>query len=127
MMTEEQERSLTGGGDCPLHHHLEDRAPHRDDSVRLRELERQATYAVAGTATYDFDRYVCDTTSAGFTLTLPKVKAGQQFFVFKAVAANTLTIAAASGETINGVANIAMTAIGAKLLKASSTGWYSIL
>lgn len=126
-LDEHQHRQLTGGGECYLHHHLEDRSPHRDQASRLRELEREAQVSGTTALSYDYDVYVCDTTGGNFTVTLPVAKQHQVLIVVKKVAANVLTIAASGSDTINGAASIALTgAWSAKYIKATAGGWFTL-
>jgi hypothetical protein len=68
-----------------------------------------------------------DTTSAGFTITLPTaVGATKQYTIKKIVAANTLTIASTSG-TIDGSASLAITAQYTALTFVSDgTNWFIV-
>lgn len=52
-----------------------------------------------------------DTSSAGFTITLPKVSeySRQTWRIVRSAGANTLTLAARGSDTINGAASIAVT------------------
>jgi hypothetical protein len=79
--------------------------------------------AAASIASTDFI-VLGDTTSAGFTLTLPKVGEYSRNFwlVLRSAGANTLTLASRSGETINGAASIAVTSM-VIVYATSNTAW----
>lgn len=65
-----------------------------------------------------------DTTGGAFTLTLPPVSeyARNFWFITRTAGANTLTLAAASGQTINGGASISVTSM--VIVRATSnTAW----
>jgi len=74
--------------------------------------------------------YPCDTTSGAFTVTLPlsPTNAGQWLFTLKA-GTNALTIAAQTGNTINGLASIKLTAAGQSVLLQyiSSTSIFTVI
>ncbi len=65
-----------------------------------------ATHTITGGALFP-----CDTTAGGFTITLPSAEAyaGRVITIKKMVAANTLTVAAGGGDTIDGSASLPFT------------------
>jgi hypothetical protein len=76
-------------------------------SVQLGHVAKTANYTLT-----NFDTYIAaNAATASFTLTLPTAVgiAGQSFTVNKVNAANTVTIATTSSQTINGASTIALT------------------
>jgi hypothetical protein len=70
---------------------------------------------------------VGDTTSNSITYTLPDaaLMAGKIIQIAKSVAANTLTVAAASGQLVNGAASVAYTAINSTgVFQSDGSNWY---
>ena len=68
-----------------------------------------------------------DTTSNSITYTLPDaaLMAGKIIQIAKSVAANTLTIAAASGQLVNGAASVAYTAqYSTGVFQSNGSNWY---
>jgi hypothetical protein len=83
---------------------------------------------LTGTATVRVtDRYlVCNTTSAGFTVTLISAANTPNVYTLKNSGTNTLTVAAAGSETIDGSATKTVAA-GASVTVVSSGGnWVSV-
>lgn len=74
--------------------------------------------------------YPCDTTAGAFTVTLPLSPAnGGQWLITLKAGTNALTIAAQTGNTINGLASIKLTAAGQSVLLQyiSSTSIFTII
>lgn len=73
------------------------------------------------------DFLLADTASGSVTLTMPRVAGcrGTWFMAKKLTAANTLTVAAAAGETIDGAASVALTAqyASVRLYSDGATWW----
>lgn len=95
------------------------------NGVRLTVAAKTGAY----TATTSDSIITGDTTSAGFTVTLPTAASvtGRIYIIKKIVAANTLTVGTTSGQTIDGVTTQALTAQWAVLRVASNgTNWITI-
>jgi hypothetical protein len=77
----------------------------------------RATVHASSTGTTSIDAtatvWPCDTTSAGFTITLPTASgiAGRVYVIKKMVAANTLTIGTTSSQTIDGSTTVTVTTL----------------
>jgi hypothetical protein len=108
----------------------------RDDALfrqMRRALQAQLvprTLAAADTARLTDYFLECDTTAAGFTVTLPSVLSakGQLLVPIKTDATtNTLTVAAAGSETINGASSVAVsTRFGGFPLYCDGSAWYAV-
>jgi hypothetical protein len=73
------------------------------------------------------DRYlICDTTSAGFTATLPGAGNVSLSLSFRNTGSNTLTVAAAGSETIDGSATKTVAAGASLRLVPSGGNWVSV-
>lgn len=88
-----------------------------------------------GIRTVDADTFISsldtllrgDTTSAGFTLTLPLVSEYTRgiFEVVRSAGANTLTVAARGSDTINGGASITVTKL-TKIYPVDNASWEAV-
>lgn len=83
-----------------------------NENFEARHGWDSATKTTTYTQDDDDEILIGDTTGGGFTITLlPAAQwANRSILIFKSVAANTLTIEGDSAETINGAANVALTA-----------------
>jgi len=107
-----------------------------DGGVLKFEVDNYKVTAVAGnvrtvtaasvTGSVDDSLVECDTTSNDITYTLPDaaLMAGKLLQIAKTVAGNTLTVAAAGGQLVNGAASITYTAVNATgVFQSSGTGY----
>jgi len=105
--------------------------------TKLFEVDNYKVTAVAGdtrtvtsatvAGSVDDALVVGDTTSNSITYTLPDaaLMAGKIIQIAKSVAANTLTVAAASGQLVNGAASVAYTAINSTgVFQSDGSNWY---
>lgn len=92
------------------------------DSLQAMEV---ITYVSADyTADYRNDIIVVDSTAGNVTVTLPKSRGGKVFHVIKSVAANTVTVAFSSGETMFGQTSVSLVDLGSgKRLKSVLNGF----
>ena len=120
-----QENELTGGGECYLHNHPEDRVPTHDTLNRLQELAVVKTKTANYTLSYDDDWVAV---SATCTVTLPTPKAYKEFTIVCLTGATTVTIAAPALCTINGSASITIAVqwAGKRIKAYSSTAYLAI-
>lgn len=108
-MTDEQEAMLLGGGDCPLHYHTFDQNPTGDTVRRLQQLKIIATPTtaldMATSSSYKNADIVRANPAAPFTVTLPTaIGSGREITLYR-IAAQTITIAVQTGDTLNGTLN----------------------
>lgn len=85
--------------------------------------------SAAYTLTISDHTVYCDTTSAGFTITLPAASgnAGLEYDIKKVVAANTLTIDANASETIDGATTLVLTAqYDSVKIVCDGTKWHTV-
>jgi hypothetical protein len=103
------------------------------DGVNWVSTDRNATqlnaYSVTSNVKQSDMVIIANTTGGSVTLTLPTAASciGKSYTFIKKVAANTLTVSAQSGETINGTLTQAVTSIYATVKVISDgTQWYLI-
>lgn len=126
-LSDEQVVQLTSGGDCPLHHHRADTLPNNDTVQRLSDVENWRSVATSQTLLRDDDYILADSTAGTVTLTLPNARNGKKITITKVVAANTVTVAAASGYNVLGAGSVNLTAAWEVLrLKLFDDTWISI-
>lgn len=88
-------------------------------------VSKNALYTLAA----DDRTVLCDTTSAGFSLTLPAAAShtGRFYTIKKIVAANTCTIQANGAETIDGANTVALTTQwSGKTIQSNGTSWFIV-
>lgn len=92
----------------------------RIERTRRQVSEVSTTYTI-GTGD---DVVLCETTSAGFTVTLPPAADDKKELRIKNIGTNTLTIDGNSSETIDGNLTIGLTADEAVRLVSDGTEWW---
>ena len=107
-MSPEQVAALTGGGDCFLHSH-----PHiisLDELHRMQQLETVVFVSAHYQCRPQDDFIFVNSSSGAVTVTLSPANYGQHIVISRIAGANTVTVAAGSGETVNLVASVSITA-----------------
>lgn len=107
--SDSQVQDLLGRGDCESHYHSSDRNPQHSTIEALQQLENQANVAANYAAKYSDDYIFCDSTAGTILITLPLAKA-QVTTVVRVAGANNVTVQGSGGETVNGAANIVISA-----------------
>jgi hypothetical protein len=92
----------------------------RIERTRRQVSEVSTTYTI-GTGD---DVVLCETTSAGFTVTLPPAADDKKELRIKNIGTNTLTIDGNASETIDGNLTIGLTADEAVRLVSDGTEWW---
>ena len=127
-MSPEEEMSLLGGNDCPLHYHASDRDITHDQVLQFQDSESVRTVTTTGNVTYNDDILLVNTTSGAVSLTLPIARGGKTYSVVRTAGANTVTLLPASGNTINAAASVVISAsftpVRIKALKG--IGWVQV-
>ena len=122
-LTVNQEQELTGGGECYLHNHPEDRVPTHDTLNRLQNLAAPKTVTANYTVDYSDDHILVP---AAYTVTLPRSRANKEFEVTRTGTSN-VTVAAYGTETICGSSTALLTAQWMSLrVKGVTNGWIVI-
>jgi hypothetical protein len=111
-----QEYELTGGGDCLLHYHLQDRVT--NDS--LQAAERVVSVSSAYTATYS-DDIILATAVTPYTITLPVARSRRITIVRVSGDAN-ITVTSTPPDTINGAASMVISTSYTPLRLKAITG-----
>lgn len=131
-LTEEQLAYLTGGGDCPLHFHTYDQVPTSDTLRRLQQLERivsvsATTDLATSTTAKEVDYLRVDATSVTPTITLPFAKNnGRRVTISRVAGANSVIIAAQSGQTVSGTTTISSSFAPRTYKAVSATAWEEV-
>jgi hypothetical protein len=106
---------------------------HADTLNRLIDLVQPfgpVSVSAATTVSTIYATYLCDVTTAGFTVTLPPAAShkGMRFTVIKTDASvNTLTLSGDGAETINGTnTKTTTTQYAGWTVESDGTGWYII-
>lgn len=128
-----QEAMLTSGGDCPLHWHSSPTTD-LDDLRRLQQLEIVANVSattdmatVSDTKVKNADYLRVDATSGTRTITLPNAYAsGRRITVSRVAGANTVTVSAQSGETVQGTTSITASFAPHTFKAISETEWEEV-
>ena len=127
-MSPEEEMSLLGGNDCPLHYHTADRDITHDQVLQFQDSESVRTVTATGNVTYNDDILLVNTTSGAVSLTLPIARGGKTYSVVRTAGANTVTLLPVSGNTINAAASVVIAAsftpVRIKALKG--IGWVQV-
>ena len=127
-MSPEEEMSLLGGNDCPLHYHASDRDITHDQVLQFQDSESVRTVTTTGNVTYNDDILLVNTTSGAVSLTLPIARGGKTYSVVRTAGANAVTLLPASGNTINAAASVVISAsftpVRIKALKG--IGWVQV-
>jgi len=128
MLTEEQEFSLVGGGDCQVHYHSSDRDITREQVVQFQASENMRMVTASGAITYNDDILLVNTTSGAVTLTLPIARGGKTYSVVRIAGANAVTLTPAAGNTINLTSSLSVsTSFAPARIKAlKGTGWFQV-
>lgn len=103
-MTPNQEAELVGGGVTSLHEH--ENMLSQNDLHRLQQLEKVVFVSADYTARREDDIiYV----TGSWTITLPLAPDGKHVVICSVGGASTVTVAAQSGETVNGASSVTIT------------------
>ena len=87
------------------------------------------TVTAATTITDSDELVLVDTTSGSVTVTLPTAlgRKGRRFTVKKLIAANTLTLAGAGSDTIDGAATVGLTTrYAARTVQSDNANWHIV-
>ena len=127
-MSPEEEMSLLGGNDCPLHYHASDRDITHDQVLQFQDSESVRIVTVTGALTYNDDIILVNTTSGAVSLTLPIARGGKSYSVVRTAGANAVTLLPAAGNTINSAASLTIsTSFAPVRLKAvKGLGWVQV-
>jgi len=127
-MTEEEERSLLGGGDSPLHSHEFDRTVTHAQVLQYQDNESIREVATSSIVTYADDYLFVDSTIAPVTLSLPVARGGKTYTVVRVAGANNVTLTPLGTDTINGGASLILSSSYSprKIKALKGTGWVQV-
>lgn len=108
-MNPRDEAALTGGGDCFLHWHSEDRRPTQDFLHGLQGVGQFTTLSSSSVLKGSEDVVYVDTSLGDVTVTLPNAVGGREITVIKTSVLNTLTINTTAPDTIQGLSSVSFT------------------
>lgn len=108
-MNPRDEAALTGGGDCFLHFHSEDRRPTQDSLHGLQSVGQFTTLSTNTTLKGSEDVVYVDTSLSDITITLPNAVGGREITVIKTSMLNTLTVNTTAPDTIQGLSSVSFT------------------
>lgn len=128
MLSPHDESALTSGQDNTLHSHSFDRQITHASLEQMQAIEKVFGPTADYTATYQDDILPVDSTLAPVNITLPFSKAQRELIVVRVKGANTVTITAAVGDTVNGAASISITTSYAprRIKSLPGLGWVEV-
>lgn len=122
-MLPEQENALTGGGDCFLHWHSEDRRPTQDFLHGLQAIARQREVTEPTTLTSTDDHVLV---SGSITVTLPRAVPGAEYTVTN-IGTGIVTVLVTGTDVVCGDTSVQLTVQWMSLtFKAVIDGWIII-
>ena len=128
MLSEDQERSLTGEGDCFSHWHSSDRTPTHDFLEGLQGTAKVATQNTSYDVNLSVDYHLLNSASGAIIAQLPKARGNRLITFVRTSGANSITLTAASGETVNGAATLVMSSSYSpvRLLAVAGIGYIQV-
>jgi len=128
MLTDDQELSLTSGGDCTQHYHSADRDITHEQVLQFQGSETLKLVTASRTVSYEDDFLFVSTVGGAVTLMLPIARGGKAYTVVRLSGASSVTLTPAGTDTINGAGSLVISAnyspVRLKALKG--TGWIQV-
>lgn len=127
-LTDYEYTALTGGGDCPLHHHESDRLITHEHVQQYQDQESMRLVTASRDVTYEDDYLIVDSTDAAVILTLPIARGGKFFCIVRFAGANLVTIIPTGSDSVGGSTSIVIDASQSPVrLKAlRGFGWIKV-